>query len=117
MDKDTFDLQVLARGSYIDNATGDGDAYLVEAITVRLNHVALNAWGLSAVMNCRECYKSGEAGDAQWQEYLARQKARREAWEMEVMAALGIDPDAGSVKTTQALSEVFVVVHIRRLNK
>lgn len=107
-ESDAFVAQLIARGAFVDNGTGDGGPYLVETFTLRLNHVALNAWILSETMNSRDCYNT----DEEWEEHKAEYKARREAWNKRIIGTLGIDPDAGSVKITQAQSEVFIVVHI-----
>jgi hypothetical protein len=110
-----FALQVISKGAFVDDGTGNGSSYLVEVTTIRLNHIALNAWILSDCMNCRECYEDGAEGDAQWEAHKAEYKARREAWNAKIVEALGIDPEAGSVCITQSLSEVFTIVHIREI--
>lgn len=109
--KDGFKVQLLAKGSFIDSATGDGNTYLVEAFTIRLNYVALNAWMLSETMNCRECYET----DGEWEAHKAEYKARRDTWNKRVVSALGIDPEAKGVNIAQIVSEVFTVVHIKEL--
>ena len=108
---DGFAVQVMAKGSFVDDSTGDGKTYLVEAFTLRLNHVALNAWVMSQTFNCRECYNT----DEEWEEYKAKIKAKRDAWNEKVVDILGIDPEAGSVCITQAQSEVFTAVYIREV--
>ncbi len=109
--KNGFEVQLLAKGSFIDNATGNDKAYLVEAFTIRLNYVALKGWILSETMNCRECYTTAE----EWEAHKAERESRREVWKTKVVESLGIDPSTGSVCITQAQSEVFTVVHIREL--
>ncbi len=106
-----FAIQLMAKGSFIDNSTGDGTQYLVEAFTIRLNYVALNAWILSETMNCRECYDT----DKEWEDHKAEYQSRLEAWDEKIVDILGIDPNAGSVSIKQAQSEVFTVVHIRKI--
>ncbi|AFQ46243.1 hypothetical protein [Desulfosporosinus meridiei] len=39
-----FALQVIAKGAFVDKGTYVDSSYLVEATTVCLNHIALNAW-------------------------------------------------------------------------
>lgn len=53
-----FAFQLMAKGSFVDSGTGNGYSYLVEAFTLRLNHIALNAWFSSHTYNCRECYET-----------------------------------------------------------
>ena len=110
MANNEFELQVIANGGFTDDGTGAG-VFTVETYTLRLNHVALNDYLLSGVNNCRDCYNT----DGEWEAHKSEYKARREAWRQKVISTLGIDPDAGSVKITQAQSEVFIVVHIRKV--
>jgi hypothetical protein len=118
MKNNEFDFDVIARGSFLDHDTGSLDSsgrqkvYSIEAITIRLNHIALNDWLLSEILNVRECYVAGPEGDRKWEEHKAEYKARRDAWKKAVVNKLGLDTDAGSVCITQALSEVFTVVYI-----
>jgi len=106
-----FAIQVISKGSFIDNA-GGGRSFLVEATIIRLNHVALNAWIMSNTMNCRECYDTNE----EWEAYEAEIAERRKAWTAQIVEALGIDSTKGSVSITQSQSEVFTVVHIRKIS-
>jgi len=105
-----FVVQVIAKGEFVDNA-GGGCSFLVEATTIRLNHIALNAWIMSNTMNCRECYDTNE----EWEAYEAEIAERRKAWTAQIVEALGIDSTKGSVSITQSQSEVFTVVHIRKI--
>ncbi len=106
-----FVIQLMAKGGFVDNGTGGDDSYLIEAYTIRLNHIALNAWILSEMMNVRECYDT----DEEWEAHKAEYKARREAVNKQIINILGIDPDTGSISITQSQSEVFTVVHIRKM--
>lgn len=110
-----FSIQLLAKGAYVDNGTGDGQKYLIEAYTIRLNHIALNAWITSECMNCRECYQDGPAGDAEWNAHKAEYAERRRAWTEQIVKSLDIGDDGGSNCITQSLSEVFTVVHITKI--
>lgn len=109
-----FALQVIAKGSFIDNGVGVG-TFQVEATTIRLNHIALNAWLLSEMSNTRDCYEDGPEGDAQWEAHKKEWAERRRVWEAKMVEALGIDPKTGSVSITQAQTEVFTVVFIREI--
>ena len=107
---DDFVIQVIAKGSFVDNA-GGGRSFLVEATTVRMNHVALNAWILSETMNHRECYDTNE----EWEAHKAEYAERRKAVIAQIVETLEIDSTKGSVSITQSQSEVFTVVHIRKI--
>jgi hypothetical protein len=106
-----FVIQIISKGSFVDNGTGNGSSFLVEATTVRMNHIALNAWILSETMNCRECYDT----DEEWKAHKVKYEKRREAVKAQILEALEIDSNKGSVSITQSLSEVFTVVHIRKI--
>ena len=67
--------------------------------------------------NCRECYVDGEKGDRDWEAHKAKMKERSEAFKAQIIYDLGIDIIDSSVCITQALSEVFTVVHIRDITK
>lgn len=112
---DKFALQVISRGTFVDSSTYKDSSYLVGTVTIRLNHVALNDYHSSNTMNCRECYEDGEAGDIEWRNHKAEYAERRKIWEKKITDALGLNPSKGSVCITQALSEVFTVVHITEI--
>lgn len=107
-----FAIQVIAEGSYVDNGCGDGKSFLIETTIVRMNHIALNAWILSCMWNCRECYNT----DEEWESYKAKKADERKAVETNIISALGIKANVnkGSICITQSQSEVFTVVHISR---
>lgn len=106
-----FDLQVIARGAYVDEPDPER-RFIVEVITVRLNVEALNAWFMSDILNCRECYES----EAEWQEYHKDKMSKRVAWEADVRNAVGLVGCLGGVHITQALAEVFTIVHIHKIS-
>lgn len=115
-----FAVEVIARGAYIDQPYGGEDeCFIINTITIRLNHVALNEWILSQMLNVRECYEAGEKGDREWEEHKAEYKRRGEEWKAKVLAALDIkaEPEQESITITQALSEVFTIVRIREIKK
>lgn len=111
LEDNDFAIQLLAKGSFVDNATCNDQSFLVEAYTLRLNHIALNAWILSETMNCLECYDTNE----EWEEHKAKYKKKREVWCQQIIELLKIDKSVGSVSITQSQSEVFTVVHIRKI--
>lgn len=110
-----FSLQVISKGSFVDDGVGGGSSYLVEVATVRLNHIALNEWISSECFNSRDCYEDGENGDAQWEAHKAEYAERRRAWKDRIIQALEIDSSKGGICITQAQSEVFTVVHIQEV--
>ncbi len=114
-DKQGFEVEVLSRGSYFDNKAGDGKAYQIDTFTLRLSPAMLNAYIRSEMMNARECYEDGPAGDKQWDDYQWTIGARRNLWRAKVLDALNIDPDNGSVAITQVVAEVFAAAWIREL--
>ena len=103
---DNFAIEIMAKGSFIDAVASS--TFMVEAYTIRLNHIALNEWILSEMMNTRDCYDTEE----EWEEHKAEYKTRRADWIKKIRDALGIDPEATGVSITQAQSEIFTVVHI-----
>lgn len=106
-----FAIQVISKGSFVDNGTYVDSSFLVEATTIRLNHVALNAWISSITWNHRECYDTNE----EWEAHKAEYAERRKTVEVKITKTLEIDSDKGSVCITQSQSEVFTVVHIRKI--
>ena len=116
-DDNKFSLQIIAKGAFVDDGVENGKLYIVEATTVRLNHVALNEWNRSECLNTRECYKDGPEGDAEWEAHKTEYAQRRKLWEEKLLKALGIYPPKGGVRITQAQSEVFTVVHIWKVNQ
>ncbi len=118
MDDEKFAVNVIARGSYIDQPYGDNDdRYRVEVVVVRLNHVALNEWLMTHDHNSRECYANGLIGDCEWAVHLDEKTQSAEAWKLKLLAATGIKlkPEGEGISITQAQSEVFTVVRIRKV--
>lgn len=115
MNNDKFEVKLIAKGSFVDSEPGN--LFLVETYTIRLNHIALNDWLLSECHNCRECYIDGEVGDAQWKAYQAERAELRKMWTDQIIAAIAINVGEGSICITQALSEVFTVVHITEMEQ
>ena len=115
--KDDFVVEVLSRGAYFDGKAGDGSVYQIDTFTLRLNHIALNAYLRSDMMNCRECYADSEEGQARFEAHRAEYAVRRNAWRNNVLLALGICSGDGSVAITQVVAEVFAAVWIRELGE
>lgn len=104
-----FAIQIISRGSFLDNDPGfRGKVYQVETVTIRLNQIALDEYFNGQVYNCRDDYETKQ----EYQDYLTEREARRTAFKGKIAAAVGYDPAAGSVAISQAVSEIFTVVHI-----
>ncbi len=107
----SFAIQLVAKGSYVDNGVGNGKSYLVETYVIRLNHVALNSWISSTAMSSPDAFNSQE----EWEAHEAKYKARQETWNTKITDALGLDENAGGICIAQSQSEVFTVVRISEL--
>ncbi len=106
-DSNDFALEVITKGSFVDKV--DGKSYIVEATTVRLNHVAMNAWIMSSDLNSRSTYNT----DGEYRAYKDKIQTKRHTWEENVLFALDMTrTDSQSVHIAQALAEVFTVVRI-----
>lgn len=113
-----FTAAIIARGTFIDKPYGgNDDHFIIEAITLQLNCVALNEYFGWQLHNTRDCYEDGEAGDREWEEHKAEHKAREVAWREKIIAAIGIQlkPEGESLCITQAQSEVFTAVYTRKI--
>ena len=106
-----FGLQLLAKSSFVDNTAVPKEHFLVETFTVRLNRVALNAWLLSEMDNVREFYATEE----EWEAHKAEYKKKRSIVRSQILDALEIDPASGGGNILQVLTDVFSVVHVRKL--
>ena len=109
--KNEFAIQLMAKGSFLDSDSVNGHLYLVEAFTIRLNHIALNAWIMSEMMNSRDCYSTAK----EWEAHKAEYKAKRKSVHEQILSALGIEPNAVGISIKQIQSEVFAVVHISEI--
>jgi len=104
-----FELQIIAKGAFVDSNSNHGKTYLVETTVVRLNWVALNAWLLSITSNSRDCYKTQE----EWDAHRVFMQKKQDTVKARIIELLGIGPvGSGSICITQTQSEVFTVVHI-----
>lgn len=108
-ESDKFDLQVIARGACLDHL--NNKIYAIETVTFRLNHVALNAWSDSEMMNSRDCYET----DSEWKEHLEKYRLKRYSVERKILESLGMDAEPEQVSICQVVSEVFTAVHIREI--
>jgi hypothetical protein len=113
MKENTFDFDVMARGNFIDTGTG-GVPFRIEAITLRLNHIAYNEHLSFESFDPPECYNT----DAEWEQHKAEKQQARIAWKKAIVDRLGLYEEKGKadVTITEAMSEVFTVVFMERLS-
>lgn len=113
MNENSFDLQVICQGAYLDK---DGeDSFLIETKIFKLNHIALNEWTLSEMLNSRECYPDGKDGDNEWAQHQAEYTEKRRMATEHILDALHFDEHRGSVSITQNMAEIFTAVRISRI--
>jgi hypothetical protein len=112
MKEDIFDFDVLARGNFIDNATG-GDSFRIEVITLRLNHIAFGEYLTSEYDNSPEHYNT----QAEYEQHKVKKEHDRISWKKRIVDMLGLYEvvDYTGVTITEAQTEVFTVVHTERL--
>ena len=107
-----FALEVVCKGSFLDSDPSyGGDVFLIDTIVVRLNHVALNAWLGASIVNEPECYETHQ----EWIEHSEKKARMLREVRYKIAALLDIDRSAGSLSITQGVSEIFTVVHIRKV--
>lgn len=109
-----FAFQIIAKGSVVDTLPEANASYLVETFTIRLNHVALNAWVNSEPRN----YDPDWDGLTQEEgERLNKERAeQREAFERRIQEDIGFD-NARGFTVKQIVSEFFGVVTMRRIRE
>ena len=104
-----FAVQIIASGSFEDADPGfNGKTYIVETVTVRLNHIAMNEWIFAQAYNDRQCYDSED----EYKEYLDEQEKRKAVFIQKIAKELGYETDGIHVNVTQIVSEIFGVVYI-----
>lgn len=106
-----FAVQVIAKGSFVDQPSEGGKTYLVETATVRLNHVALGEWNISSVD--REWFGTEE----EHQHCKAEKRALLQEFREKLGAAVGFAPGPGkeNISVEQVVSEVFAVCWIHEV--
>jgi hypothetical protein len=70
-----------------------------------------SAWLLSEMDNVRECYATEE----EWEAHNAEYKKERSVVRSQILDALEIDPASGGGNIIHVLTDVFSVVHVRKL--
>ena len=114
MNNNNFDLEIICQGACIDK--DEAEDFLIETKTFRLNHIALNEWTLSEMMNSRECYAAGPAGDEEWREHKSEYTEKRRIATQHIINALNFAKREGSISITQAMAEIFIAVRISRVS-
>ncbi|KAA6136513.1 hypothetical protein [[Clostridium] symbiosum] len=107
-ESDKFDIQVIAQGTCLDHL--NDKTYTIETVTFRLNHVALNAWSDSEMMNSRDCYET----DKEWK-HQEKYKVKRYNVKRMILESLGMDAEPERISICQVVSEVFTAVHISEI--
>jgi hypothetical protein len=112
MKENIFDFEVLARGSFIDSATG-GDSFRIEVITLRLNHIALGEYLTSEYDNSPEHYNTQE----EYEQHKVKKEHARISWKKRIIDMLGLYEvvDYTGATIAEVQSEVFTVVYTERL--
>ncbi len=117
---DRFAIEIVSAGGFLDDDPGfRGKTYSVQTYTIRLNHVALDAWRAATATDDREddeTWAAWHPGEDR-QTYRAAVEKRKAEFDSQVAAALQITGAAtGSFSVVQVLSEIFAVVYIPAAN-
>jgi hypothetical protein len=115
-----FDFDIIARGAFIDDLRSGGaypeSLFKIEAITLRLNHVALGDYLSSIVSNVRECYVDGPEGEKEFELHKAEYKQRFKVWKQTIIDRLGLEINKHArAFIEQVQSEIFTVVYTARI--
>lgn len=113
---DRFAIEIISCGEFLDDDPGFmGKTYTVQTYTIRLNHVALDAWQAATTTDDREddeTWAAWHPGEDR-QTYQAAVEKRKAEFDAQIAAALQITGAAtGSFSVVRVLSEIFAVVYI-----
>ena len=117
---DRFAIEIVSAGGFLDDDPGfRGKTYSVQTYTIRLNHVALDAWRAATATDDREddeTWAAWHPGEDR-QTYRAAVEKRKAEFDSQIAAALQITgASTGSFSVVQVLSEIFAVVYIPAAN-
>lgn len=104
-----FAIEVLAKGGFLDHDNGYEDkTYEVVTYTLRLNHVALDAYWKSIATQDRLDFEERQ----EYLDYLAEKNAAKAAFENKIAEMLDVNPDREkqSFAISQVVSEIFTAV-------
>lgn len=113
---DGFNVEILSKGTAIDDESWPGERYQCDTYTVRLNSVALGEYNKAEPLNSFMTYDRVK-------DYLAYESEKDQLmrnWRDKLTKAMGI-PDYGTpghgVCIQKILSEFFAVVHTFKLDE
>lgn len=109
MTKQEFAVEIIAKGSFIDDRCEDKN-FLVETAVIRLNGVALNEWIFSKALNDRSCYNNDKL-----MKYELKQEEKLKIFNHKIINALGITANFDNVTIRHSVSEFFTVVCISEI--
>ena len=117
---DRFAIEIVSAGGFLDDDPGfRGKTYSVQTYTIRLNHVALDAWRAATATDDREddeTWAAWHPGEDR-QTYRAAVEKCKAEFDSQIAAALQITgASTGSFSVVQVLSEIFAVVYIPAAN-
>ncbi len=104
-------IQIVSKGSVLD--TEMDEHFLVEATTIRVNHVFLNEWLDTNPMLCYPPERFGLT-EEEYDRKLKKREARRKALEDQVIEDLMIDRTQGSFAMERIVAELFTIVTMRK---
>ena len=110
---DSFAVQMIAAGSFVDQPVYDQATYLVETATVRVNRIAMNMWLETIIHDKRESFENAE----EWSDYISRKTKARISFKKQLAQVVGFAcEDAGrELSVKRIVSEVFTVAWIHKL--
>lgn len=104
-----FSIEVLAKGGFLDHDDGYGDTtYKVVTYTLRLNHVALDAYWKSIATKDGLDFEEHQ----KYLDYLAEKDVAKVVFENKIAELLDVNPDheKQSFAIRQVVSEIFTAV-------
>lgn len=112
-DKKEFAIEIIAEGSFVDVPGGLSDSvYQVETKTIRLNHIALDEWDRSEIVEELEDFETR----VEYHNYIDEKMELRANFKSKLRQAMGYD-DWSTFVIERVLSEIFTVVAIRDITK
>lgn len=111
--KNEFAIEIIAEGSFVDVPGGLSDSvYQVETKTIRLNHIALDEWDRSEIVEELEDFETR----VEYHNYIDEKMELRANFKSKLRQAMGYD-DWSTFVIERVLSEIFTVVAIRDITK
>jgi hypothetical protein len=111
-----FAMQILARGGFIDECTGDGKKHYVDTISIRANHIMQNEYLESGYTEYfGDDWNVEYATKEEYEDDKRNKQEQRKIWLEKVQNDLKtIIPNIydGSFHITLVQCEVFAVMHV-----